>query len=192
LLPLDRWITLPISSSAGTSQEEARVVTASGTGTYRVLALVAATALLIAAAAAVALLLGGNMGRDAEPLHSSVHSGDFDYVIHRIEATDVIADPEFPDDNVTADGRFVVVKLTVTNVSSGKQTFNSQFNTVSDGTTEYRADDTAWHYVGEAVKDVDPGRSIDAAIVFDVPRGVELQSIVLRDERSAEGVVVPF
>ena len=166
-------------------------MTASGTGTYRVLALVAATALLIAAAA-VALLLGSNTGRGAEPLHSSVHSGNFDYVIHRIEATDVIADPEFPDDNVTADGRFVAVKLTVTNVSSGKQTFNSQFNTVSDGTTEYRADDTAWHYVGEAVKDVDPGRSIDAAIVFDVPRGVELQSIVLREDRSAEGVVVPL
>ena len=168
-------------------------MTTSGTGNHRhrVRALVAAGALLIAATA-VALLLGTDMGRGAAPHHSNVHSGNFDYVIHRIEATDVIADPEFPNDNVTADGQFVVVKLTVTNVSSGKQTFNSQFNTVSDGTTEYRADDTAWHYVGEAVKDVDPGRSIDAAIVFDVPRGVELQSIVLRDERSAEGVVVPF
>ena len=110
--------------------------------------------------------------------------------MHRVEITDVLADPEFPDHNVTAAGRFVVVKMTVTNVSTARQTFHSTFSTVSDGTTEYGVDEATWPYVGEAAKAVEPGRSTDVAVVFDVPKGVDVQSIVLRDGPLAEGVAI--
>jgi len=119
-------------------------------------------------------------------------SGNFAYIVHRVEVTDVLANPEFPERNVTAEGRFVVVKMTVTNVTGARQTFHSGFNTVSDGSTEYRVDEATWSYVGEAAKDVGPGASTDVAIVFDVPKGAELQSIVLRDGPQSEGVSVPL
>src|SRR4029077_14243606 len=117
-------------------------------------------------------------------------AGNFAYVVNRVELTDVLADPEFPEHNVAAAGRFVVVKLTVTNVSTARQTFASTFDTVSDGSTEYGADDATWLYVGEATKAVEPGQSTDVAIVFDVPKGADLQSILLRDGRLDEGVAV--
>lgn len=145
------------------------------------------TIVVIAALVAVA-----ERGEGPSAHRGEVRVGDFAYVVHRVEVTDVLADPEFPERNATAAGRFVVVKLTVTNVSTARRTFRSEFSTVSDGTTEYRVDEATWLYVGEVAKAVDPGRSTDVAIVFDVPKGVELQSIVLRDGPSAEGVAVPL
>ncbi|WP_319453674.1 MULTISPECIES: DUF4352 domain-containing protein [unclassified Mycobacterium] len=157
--------------------------------------LIAGALVLMAAVAAVTVALIGVAEREdglgAAHL-GEVRSGNFAYVVHRVEVTDVLADPEFPERNVTAEGRFVVVKMKVTNVTGARQTFHSSFNTVSDGSTEYRVDEATWPYVGEAAKDVDPGSSTDVAIVFDVPKGADLQSLVLRDGPQSEGVSVPL
>jgi hypothetical protein len=117
-------------------------------------------------------------------------SGDLAFVVHRVDTTDVIADPEFPADNVAADGRFIVVKLTVTNTSADRQVFHSAFSTLSDGAAQYRVEAAAWHFVGAADKAVNPGASIDAALVFDVPRGVDPRSVVLREQPSSAGVSI--
>jgi hypothetical protein len=151
--------------------------------------------LALGTAAVLALLSGVAWlvvtGGTSPPAESSIaRSGNFDYVVHRVETTDVLADPEFPERNITASGEFVVVKVTATNVSTDRQTFRTAFDTVSDGSTEYQVDDAAWRYVGSVRKDVDPGKSVDAAIVFDVPKGVDLDAIVLREARFAEGVAI--
>jgi hypothetical protein len=150
-------------------------------------------ALLLMAAGLVALIGVADRadGLDAAPL-GEARSGNFAYVVHRVEVTDVLANPELPERNVTAEGRFVVVKMTVTNVTGARQTFHSGLNTVSDGSIEYGVDEATWPYVGEAAKDVDPGASTDVTVVFDVPKGAELQSIVLRDGPASEGVSVPL
>jgi hypothetical protein len=146
-----------------------------------------AGALVIVAVVIGAILAFGEHSRGRTSL---ARAGDFSFAVNRVETTDVIADPEYPELNVTAAGRFVVVKLTVTNVSASEQTFSANFSTVSDGITEYRVDDAAWRLVGEASRAVDPGRSIETAVVFDVPKGVALQTIVLRDERLSGGVAI--
>lgn len=154
-----------------------------------VLALVTVAVLvLLGCVAGVVVAVTGD-GR-AVANQNEAQAGSFAYVVHRVETTDVIADPEYPEYNITAVGQFVVVKLTATNVSGGRQTFRTAFDTLSDGSTEYQVDDAAWRYVGEATKDVDPGKSIEAAVVFDVPKGVDPDAIVLRDGRFAEGVAV--
>jgi hypothetical protein len=117
-------------------------------------------------------------------------SGDLAFVVHRVDTTDIIADPEFPADNVTADGRFIVVKLTVTNTSGDPQVFHSAFSTLSDGAAQYRVEAAASHFVGDADKAVNPGTSIDAALVFDVPRSVDPRTVVLRERPSSEGVSI--
>ena len=152
-----------------------------------------AGALLLMAGILACLIGVADRGEGLTAAHDGeARSGDFAYVVHRVEVTDVLANPEFPERNVTAEGRFVVVKMTVTNVTGARQTFHSGFNTVSDGSTEYRVDEATWSYVGEAAKDVGPGASTDVAIVFDVPKGAELQSIVLRDGPQSAGVSVPL
>jgi hypothetical protein len=154
-----------------------------------VVVLLAAGALAILAC--VAGLVVAVTGDHAAVVQSrATRAGNFDYVVHRIETTDVLADPEYPEHNITAAGEFVVVKLTATNISGDRQTFRTAFDTVSDGSAEYQVAEAAWRYVGEPLKAVDPGKSIEAAIVFDVPKGVDLDAIVLRDRRFAEGVAV--
>ena len=122
--------------------------------------------------------------------HPQARSGDLAFVVHRVESTDVIADPEYPSDNVTASGRFVVVKITVINASDQRQVFHAAYSTLSDGTAQYEVDASAWHYVGKADRDLGPRESIEAALVFDVPRASDPQSIVLRDHPSSPGVSV--
>ena len=73
-------------------------------------------------------------------------------------------------------GEFVLVRSTVKNVGADPQTFFASFNTLSDGTTEYQADDEAWIYLGNTLADLSPGDAIDTAVVFDVPVGTDLES----------------
>ena len=119
-------------------------------------------------------------------------TGDLAFVVHRVETTDVIADPEYPTDNVSADGRFVVVKLTVINTSDDREVFHAAFSTLSDGAAQYEVEPAAWHYVGNADRALGPRESIEAALVFDVPRGADPRAIVLRTEPASTGVSVPL
>lgn len=112
------------------------------------------------------------------------------FVVHHTDTSDVIADPEFPADNMSADGQFVVVKLTVFNTSADAQVFHSGLTTLSDGATQYPVDAEARHYVGADDIELASGQAVDAALVFDVPRGVEPESIVLREEPTSHGVSI--
>ena len=116
--------------------------------------------------------------------------GNFEFVVSGIERAPVVTDPEFPDLQKPAQGEFVLVKMLVTNVSAEPQTFFASFNTLSDGNTEYRADDEAWIYLGNTLADLNPGDSIDTAVVFDVPVGTDPEFIELHDGPFSEGVTV--
>jgi len=120
----------------------------------------------------------------------SVRDGDFAFVVDGVRTTDVVANTEFPEQNRTADGEYVIVALTVTNVSSDGQRFFPSFNTLSDGTTVFQPDDDTWQYLGHTVTEVAPGASIETEVVFDVPRGTDLESIWLRGDPSSDGVAV--
>jgi hypothetical protein len=55
--------------------------------------------------------------------------------------------------------------MTVTNVDDEPQMFFASFNILSDGTTTYRPDDEAWVYLGNTLADLNPGDSIETAVV---------------------------
>jgi hypothetical protein len=76
------------------------------------------------------------------------------------------------------------------NVSAEGRTFFAWFNTLSDGTTVFEADDEAWLYLGNMVAEVAPGASIETEVVFDVPKGTDLESIWLRGGPLSDGVAV--
>jgi hypothetical protein len=119
-----------------------------------------------------------------------VRDGDFAFVVNGVQTTDVIGDAEFPELNRTADGEYVIVALTVTNVSAEGKTFFASFNTLSDGTTVFEPDEETWLYLGNTVTEVAPGASIETEVVFDVPKGTDIESIWLRGGPLSDGVAV--
>ena len=56
--------------------------------------------------------------------------------------------------------------------------------------TGLKSDDEAWIYLGNTLADLNPGDSIDTAVVFDVPVGTDPESIELHDGPFSEGVTV--
>ena len=119
-----------------------------------------------------------------------VRDGDFAFVVTGVERVDAVADPEFPELQKAAAGEYIIVKMRVTNVGTEPQTFFASFNTLSDGTTTYESDDEAWIYLGNTLADLNPGDSIDTAVVFDVPDGTRPVSIELHDRPLSDGVTV--
>jgi len=126
----------------------------------------------------------------ASSVGQAVRDGNFEFVVTGVDRAPVVADPEFPDLQKTAAGEFLLVNMRVTNVGAEPQTFFASFNTLSDGTTEFTSDDEAWIYLGNTLADLNPGDSIDTAVVFDVPVGTDPESVELHDGPFSEGVVV--
>jgi hypothetical protein len=119
-----------------------------------------------------------------------VRDGDFAFVVTDVQRVASIVNPERSDIEKTAQGEFVIVHLTVTNVSSEPQTYSGSFNTLSDGSTTYKSDDEAWLYFGQLPPRLNAGDSVDTTAVFDVPEGTAIASIELHDGPSSAGVTV--
>jgi uncharacterized protein DUF4352/uncharacterized protein DUF2510 len=119
-----------------------------------------------------------------------VRDGDFSFVVTGVDRLDAVSHPEHPEIEKTAQGEFVIVRMTVTNVGADPQKFFVSFDTLSDGTAVFKSDDEAWLYLGNSVTDVNPGDALDTAVVFDVPKDTEVKSIELHDGPSSKGVTV--
>lgn len=150
-----------------------------------------------ASARSSAVPSGSGTGSEAPTLENQawsvgqpVRDGNFEFVVSGFDRAPVVTDPEFPDLQKAAAGEYVLVKMKVTNISAEPQTFFASFNTLSDGTTEFKSDDEAWIYLGNTLADLNPGDSIDTAVVFDVPVGTQPESIELHDGPFSEGVTV--
>jgi hypothetical protein len=127
----------------------------------------------------------------AHSVGQPVRDGNFEFVVTGIDRGPVVADPEFLELQKAAAGEYIFVNMKVTNVGTEQQTFFASFNTLSDGSTEFASDDEAWIYLGNTLADLlNPGDSIDTAVVFDVPVGTDPESIELHDGPFSEGVTV--
>ena len=133
---------------------------------------------------------GPTLENQAWTMGQPVRDGNFEFVVTGIDRAPVVADPEFPDLQKAAAGEYVFVNMKVTNVGTEPQTFFASFNTLSDGSTEFTSDDEAWIYLGNTLADLNPGDSIDTAVVFDVPVGTDPESIELHGGPLSEGVTV--
>jgi hypothetical protein len=119
-----------------------------------------------------------------------VRDGNFSFVVTGVERLDAVTHPEHPEVEKAAQGEFVIVRMTVTNIGAEPRKFFVSFDTLSDGGAVYRSDDEAWLYLGNAVTDVNPGDTVDTAVVFDVPKDTEVKSIELHDGPTTKGVTI--
>jgi Domain of unknown function (DUF4352) len=94
----------------------------------------------------------------------------------------------------TAQGKFCVVDLTITNTDDEPQSFFGENATLfnADG-QKFSADSEAAIYLAEAqslYEEINPGNSVASKIVFDVPADVTPTSIELHDSAFSGGVTV--
>lgn len=121
-----------------------------------------------------------------------VRDGDFEFTVTGVETgVPLIGSDMF---GATAQGQFVLVSVTVTNIGDAAQTFLGDNATlVDDQGREHSADTTAAIYLENSesfITEINPGNAVDAVVVFDVPADAVPTSIELHDSIFSGGVTV--
>lgn len=125
-------------------------------------------------------------------LGTAVRDGKFEFTVTAVEP----GVARVGDDllGVDAQGQFVLVHVTVTNIGDAAQMFDSSSQKLFDAQgREHSADSTAGIYLGDAnsfLNDINPGNSIQGVVVFDVPADAVPASVELHDSFMSGGTTV--
>jgi hypothetical protein len=117
--------------------------------------------------------------------------GPMSFTVHGIEIGPTVVMSEAPIEKI-AEGEFIVVHMTVTNVGADAESFVGMFQTLRAGGTTYRLADEATAYLGSTAAELAPGASRDVSLAFDVPPGTVPEAIELHAEPGSPGVQVPL
>jgi hypothetical protein len=117
--------------------------------------------------------------------------GPLSFTVHGIEIGPTVVMSDVPLEK-TAEGEYIVVHMTVTNVGTDPATFVGMFQTLHAGGTTYPLDDEATAYLEGTFADLTPGQSADVSVAFDVPTGTPPESIELHADPSTPGADVPL
>ncbi|HEY0187945.1 MAG TPA: DUF4352 domain-containing protein [Cellulomonas sp.] len=135
----------------------------------------------------------GTTAEDVTPgIGATVADGSFEFVVTQVETGIArVGDQLLGQD---AQGQFVLVHVTVTNVGTEAQYFYQGAQTASDtqGRT-HSADSSAAIYLDEGtllLDQINPGNQVEGVIVFDVPADATLASVELHDSLLSGGVTV--
>jgi hypothetical protein len=96
-----------------------------------------------------------------------------------------------------AQGQFCFVNVTIKNVGADAELFDGGSQKAYDAkATEYSTDTGAAIHVNDDnqtfLEEINPGNQVKGTLVFDVPKGTKLASIVLHESFYTEGVRVPL
>jgi hypothetical protein len=96
-----------------------------------------------------------------------------------------------------AQGQYCLVDLSVKNVGASAEVFSDIAQTAYDASgNQYSADSGAAIYANKEystfVAQISPGRAVTGRLVFDVPTGTRLESIVLHESLFSAGVKIPL
>ncbi|GAA4929565.1 DUF4352 domain-containing protein [Streptomonospora halophila] len=128
---------------------------------------------------------GGSSGGDDEPaaLGDAVESGAFSFTVTDVQTGVMEVTDESGFLTETPDGQYVVVSVTVQNVGDEAGYFDSGSQTLVDVEGKEYSTDTAAEITGGAesfLNEINPGNTVDGELVFDVPQGVQLDTLELR------------
>ena len=129
----------------------------------------------------------------AEPgVGTSVRDGKFEFVVTSVEP----GTPSIGEAPLTtkAQGQFVLVNVSVTNIGTEPQAFSGSDTKAFDSQgREFTASTSAAIYLPSSnslYTPINPGNKVDGKVVFDVPVGTALTSIELHDSAFSGGVTV--
>jgi hypothetical protein len=121
-----------------------------------------------------------------------VRDGKFEFTVLKVKAGPARIGDEYL--GKTAQGQFLLVTVKVENIGDKAQLFagSSQQGFDAKGRT-FNADDEAAIYLGDAksfLTEINPGNTVTGVIVFDVPKGTQLNRLELHDSMFSGGVEV--
>lgn len=135
------------------------------------------------------------VGPTVAPAGSAVRDGKFEFRVLSIERAKSVSDPTGnPYMTTTAQGEFIVITMSVTNIGNEAQNYFGQNQKVIDANgREYDANSAAgmWMNTGLSIMgDINPGNAIQVKIAFDVPPGTQATELELHDSMFSGGVSV--
>lgn len=119
----------------------------------------------------------------AAGIGSKVRDGKFEFVVTGVDCSKTKVGDQYL--NATAQGKFCVISVTVTNIGDEPRTFTGDNQKAYAGKTEFTNNTEAELYVNSDaqtfLQDVNPGNSVKGKLVFDVPKSTKLTEIELHD-----------
>lgn len=136
---------------------------------------------------------GEHAGQDSDtaPAGASVRDGKFEFTVTAVDPP-VSTIGDNPYMRKTAQGEYILVHVTVTNIGDRPQTyFSSNQKLFDDHGRRYENDTMAELNVNDNLSTpINPGNSVDVTIVFDVPVGTVPASLELHDSMFSGGAKV--
>ncbi|PSL01026.1 uncharacterized protein DUF4352 [Murinocardiopsis flavida] len=135
----------------------------------------------------------GDDEKPAAKIGDSVESGAFAFTVTDVETGVASVQDDTGYITTKADGSYVVVSVTVENVGDESGIFDSTAQKLHDADgKEYSTDAEAQLTEGADswVNDINPGNKVDGKLIFDVPEGVQPDSVELHDFLSLDGGAV--
>ena len=118
--------------------------------------------------------------------------GKFNFVVKGVDCSRTQIGSEYF--NTTAQGKFCVVNVAITNIGDEPQSFFGEnaklFNAQGQ---QFSADNEAAMYLENAdslFEEINPGNSLNSKVIFDVPANMKPTSIELHDSAFSGGVTV--
>jgi Domain of unknown function (DUF4352) len=100
-----------------------------------------------------------------------VRDGKLAFVVNSVDRSKTAGDPSNKVETVTAQGEFVNVHMTVTNLGDRTQSFFAANQKLLIGGNEFSPNGTAAMWIGSMTVGINPGTSAQAVVSFDVPPG---------------------
>jgi hypothetical protein len=121
----------------------------------------------------------------------TVKDGKFSFKVTKLENRTQVGSDFL---NKKAQGKFLLVHVTVKNIGDEAQSFfgNNQKLLDSKG-RKYEADAEAAIYLADSkslYEEINPGNSVKGRVLFDVPKQVKVATIMLHDSAFSDGVKV--
>jgi hypothetical protein len=121
-----------------------------------------------------------------------VRDGKFEFTVTGMKSASSIGNQYLKEE---AQGKFLLVSVTVKNIGDRAQLFDASSQTLFDTKgREYSADGGAALYLGDAGKSfleqINPGNVVKGIVVFDIPPGTALDRVELHDSPFSGGADV--
>ncbi|GAA3694450.1 DUF4352 domain-containing protein [Terrabacter ginsenosidimutans] len=121
-----------------------------------------------------------------------VRDGQFEFTVTKVQKGVKSVGDQYL--NEKAQGQFVLVNVTVSNIGDAAQTLSDSSQKVRDAKgREFSSDTAAAIYVKDNkvfLEEINPGNTVKGTLVFDMPKGTEPASIELHDSPFSDGVTV--
>ncbi|WP_072804227.1 DUF4352 domain-containing protein [Rhodococcoides yunnanense] len=130
-------------------------------------------------------------GERSPGIGAAIRDGKFEFVVVSAQPGVPTVGEDFMTE--TAQGEYVLVTMSVRNIGDRAQSFTTSAQKLLDGQgRQFSVDDMATIVLdqGIAFEQINPGNSIEATIVFDVPAGTVPAEIELHDSLFSGGTTV--